>query len=58
MIKKYLGTNMREVTILVSLCVTSTFAQSGLPERIINLDFLFHLTNKKKIIYCSKEKGD
>ena len=39
MIKKHLRTNMRMVTILVSLCVTSAFAQSGLPERIINLDF-------------------
>jgi len=39
MMKKYLRTNMRMVTILVSLCVTSAFAQSGLPERIIDLDF-------------------
>jgi len=39
MMKKYLRTNMRMVTILISLCVTSAFAQSGLPERIINLDF-------------------
>jgi xylan 1,4-beta-xylosidase len=39
MMKKYLRTSMKMAIILVGLCVTSTFAQSGLPERIINLDF-------------------
>jgi xylan 1,4-beta-xylosidase len=37
--KKYLRTSIGMVTILVSLCVTGVFAQSSLPERIINLDF-------------------
>ena len=39
MMKKYLRTNVIIYFIIVSLCITNTFAQSVLPERIINLDF-------------------
>ena len=37
--KKYFITTMIKLIILVSVCITNTFAQSGLPERIISLDF-------------------
>jgi xylan 1,4-beta-xylosidase len=36
--KKYFITNMRSLIIFVSVCITNTFAQSGSPNRIINLD--------------------
>jgi len=39
MMKKHFKTNMIILIILFRLCITNTFAQSGLPERIINLDF-------------------
>jgi xylan 1,4-beta-xylosidase len=39
MMKKHPNTNMKHLIILVSLCVTNTFAQSELPERIMKLDF-------------------
>ncbi|MBN1998393.1 glycoside hydrolase [candidate division KSB1 bacterium] len=37
--QKYLKTNMISIIFLVSLCTTGTFAQSGLRERIISLNF-------------------
>jgi xylan 1,4-beta-xylosidase len=37
--QKYLKTDMIFFIIFVSLCTTNIFAQSGLSERIINLDF-------------------
>jgi len=39
MMKKHSNTNMKHLIILISLCVTNTFAQSDLPERIMSLDF-------------------
>ena len=37
--KKHVKTNMIILIIIVCLCITSTFAQSSSPERIISLDF-------------------
>jgi xylan 1,4-beta-xylosidase len=39
MMKKCLSTIMIIVTIFAGLCITDTFAQSGVPERIISIDF-------------------
>jgi xylan 1,4-beta-xylosidase len=37
--EKHFKTNMIILIILIGLCTTNTFAQSGLPERTISLDF-------------------
>jgi xylan 1,4-beta-xylosidase len=39
MMKKHFRMNILILFILVSLCTTKTFTQSGLPDRIISLDF-------------------
>jgi len=39
MIKKHTKTYLINLIVLISLCITNVFAQSDLPERIININF-------------------